>query len=116
MPASINPQRLRERSGWNVSLVCQSSSKNEQSVGRWSGPLPMASGLVKRAVERGDIFLVIENTVYVANVSWSGIWQEVLFDCLARAPCNVSACDEHLLAAKLVVESAPIISVVNLCP
>ncbi len=37
----------------------------------------MASGLVKRVVDRGDIFLVIENTVYVANVSWSGIWQEV---------------------------------------
>lgn len=37
----------------------------------------MASGLVKRVVDRGDIFLVIESTVYVANVSWSGIWQEV---------------------------------------
>lgn len=56
-----------------VSLI----SQNEQSVGRWSGALPMASGLVKRAVDRGDIFLVVANTVYVANASWSGIWHEV---------------------------------------
>eukprot|EP00752_Nemacystus_decipiens_P007665 g6853.t1 len=49
-----------------------------ESFGRWSGPLPMASGLVKRAVDRGDIFLVIENTVYVANVSWSRVWQETM--------------------------------------
>lgn len=37
----------------------------------------MASGLVKRVVDKGDIFLVVESTVYVANVSWNGIWQEV---------------------------------------
>lgn len=39
--------------------------------------MPMASGLVKRVVEKGDIFLVIENTIYAANVSWGGIRQEV---------------------------------------
>lgn len=37
----------------------------------------MASGLVKRAVERGDIFLVVEQTVYVANISWNSVYQEV---------------------------------------
>ncbi|CAM9439190.1 unnamed protein product, partial [Laminaria digitata] len=50
-----------------------SSIGGTQSVGRWSGPLPMASGLVKRVVEKGDVFLVVENAIYVANVSWSGI-------------------------------------------
>ena len=38
----------------------------------------MASGLVKRVVDRGDIFLVVKNAIYVANASWSGaISQEV---------------------------------------
>ncbi|CAM9640751.1 unnamed protein product, partial [Ectocarpus sp. 12 AP-2014] len=54
------------------------SAGDLESVGRWSGPLPMTSGLVKRAVEQGDIFLVIESIVYVANVSWSSIWQETM--------------------------------------
>lgn len=46
----------------------------------------MASGLVKRAVERGDIFLVVENTVYVASVSRDHIWQEV--SVAFEAPCG----------------------------
>ncbi|CAM9193761.1 unnamed protein product [Scytosiphon promiscuus] len=54
------------------------SSAGGTTVGRWSGPFPMASGLVKRVVDRGDIFLVIESTVYVANVSRNGIWQETM--------------------------------------
>lgn len=45
----------------------------------------MASGLVRRAVNSGDIFLVVATTVYVGNVSWSGVWQEVrrspAYDC-----------------------------------
>lgn len=78
--ASINsPEVPRERSGHTTELLLFSAffSRNEQSVGRWSGPLPMASGLVKRAVDRGDIFFVIESNVYVANASWSGIRQDV---------------------------------------
>ena len=37
----------------------------------------MASILVKRAVDSGDIFVVIKNTVYVGNVSRNGLRQEV---------------------------------------
>lgn len=37
----------------------------------------MTSSLVRRTVKKGGIFLVIEDTVYVANVSWNGVWQEV---------------------------------------
>lgn len=39
-----------------------------QPTGWWKGQLPMTSSLVRRTVKRGDIFLVIEDTVYVANV------------------------------------------------
>lgn len=48
-----------------------------QSVGQLSGPLPLASGLVRRAIEGGDVFLVVEGSVCAANASWSDIWLKV---------------------------------------
>lgn len=74
--------------------------RDEQSVGRWSGPLPMASGLVKRAVDRGDIFLVVENNVYVANVSWSGVWQEVTEQRLFFGWLRAELCRQEKLSQK----------------
>ena len=60
----------------------------------------MASGLVKRAVDRGDIFLVVENNVYVANVSWSGVWQEVTEQRLFFGWLRAELCRQEKLSQK----------------
>lgn len=39
--------------------------------------LPLASGMVRRVVERGDVFLAVQGSVCVANASWTSVPNEV---------------------------------------